>query len=314
MTNEEHITLLYRLLVRREPDSEGLHVFTGMLDQGTDLRKLVDIMVSGPEYVDNYKKYELDFSMKSQKRVLESLDLLKIWSVVGQKKTRIGAENDGGYVMLDDFSEVGAAYSIGISNDVSWDMNIANMNIPVFQYDHTIDQLPDHHPLFNWKRIGIGLVDNPEAQITSLETAVRDNNHAKLNDIILKLDAEGVEWDIFSSANENLLRQFRQIVCEFHHLNRLSDAAYAQAMHNAILNLTRNHRVIHVHGNNYSSWSLAGGVPIPETIEITFVRADDNKQLIPSNELFPTELDRPNHPHRADLYLGKFMFQRLPAS
>ena len=55
-------------------------------------------------------------------------------------KIRLGRNFDGGYVLLDDFADVGAALSLGINDDASWDLDIAQRNIPVQQFDHTIDR------------------------------------------------------------------------------------------------------------------------------------------------------------------------------
>jgi hypothetical protein len=62
--------------------------------------------------------------------------------VTGFEKSRLGAEGDGGYVMLDDFGAVRSALSLGIGQDVSWDTAIAKLGIYVFQFDHTVRQGP----------------------------------------------------------------------------------------------------------------------------------------------------------------------------
>lgn len=41
------------------------------------------------------------------------------YELVGFEKIRVGRNNDGGYVMVDDFDGIEAAYSIGINDDVS---------------------------------------------------------------------------------------------------------------------------------------------------------------------------------------------------
>ena len=81
--------------------------------------------------------------------------LLKPKSIVGKKKVRIGSAKDGGYILLDDFENIKIDYSFGINNEISFDDELANKNIDVFMYDHTIQKLPFSKDKFHWKKIGI---------------------------------------------------------------------------------------------------------------------------------------------------------------
>ena len=82
--------------------------------------------------------------------------LLHISKVENFDLVRIGHNNDGGYILLDDFKPGGIAYSFGISNDVSFDKDIASKGYDVFMYDHTIEGLPKRekeNPRFHFFRI-----------------------------------------------------------------------------------------------------------------------------------------------------------------
>ena len=68
---------------------------------------------------------------------------------------RIGAKNDGGYVLLDDFENIKIAYSFGVSSEISFDKGLADKNIDVYMYDHTIEKLPFSNLKFHWKKIGL---------------------------------------------------------------------------------------------------------------------------------------------------------------
>ena len=77
------------------------------------------------------------------RRCREIINLLSPMDVEGVGYVRVGGDNDGGYVMLDDFKrKIEAAYSFGIGSDVSWDEAMACRGIDVFMYDHTIEELP----------------------------------------------------------------------------------------------------------------------------------------------------------------------------
>src|SRR3954470_9669166 len=104
---------------------------------------------------------EQDLSIEAMQMVRTFLRMLRPHRVEGVGKVRIGRLFDGGYIMLDRLESVAAAYSLGISNDVSWDLDMAMKGIPVFQYDHTIKQLPTEHELFNWKRLAIAAESDP---------------------------------------------------------------------------------------------------------------------------------------------------------
>lgn len=94
-------------------------------------------------------------------RILSQLRLLRRHRLDGARKVRLGRHFDGGYVMLDLLQGTEAAYSLGINDYVSWDMDVAARGIPTFPYDHTVERLPAEHPLFKWKRIGVGGPSTP---------------------------------------------------------------------------------------------------------------------------------------------------------
>ena len=112
---------------------------------------------------------------------------------------------------------------------------------------------------------------------------------------------------------DELLKLFRQIVIETHGYGHLTDPEYAKIVADGVRALSRFHRVIHVHGNNNSAYCIVGGVPLPTTLELTLVRAATYDLSI-SDEIFPTPLDQPCWPQRADFALGTFTFQVHDAS
>jgi hypothetical protein len=246
-----------------------------------------------------------DLSEDGRHRALSILTMLRPHKVAGLSKIRIGRLFDGGYIMLDDFQCISAAYSLGINDDVSWDLDIARRGIPVFQYDHTIENLPCPHPLFHWekKRIDGVADDNTE----TIEEAIGNNGHGTATDMLLKCDIEGSEWLTFRATSASVLKKFRQIVVEVHGFDHINNGPDAENVRSTISNLTANHFVVHVHANNHNPWIVVGGIPIPNVMELTLARRDIGEFSV-SDEVFPTPLDMPNKRGVADYYLGRFEF------
>lgn len=101
-------------------------------------------------------------------------DMLRVRAVKGFDFVRVGRMNDGGYAMIDDFSNDMRAYSFGISDDMSWDMQLHDMSgMQVNMYDHTIPCAPMFHKGCIFNRIGLGVSDDMEHDLLSLESILK---------------------------------------------------------------------------------------------------------------------------------------------
>lgn len=245
--------------------------------------------------IEDIKNYHL---FKHIKRIRS---FLTVKDVDGMKYVRVGRDYDGGYVMADHFPAGSIAYSFGISNDVSWDMDIAQRGIDVFMYDHTIRKLPENHPRFHFFKIGLsgksGLKD-----MKTMEEFLMLNKHEKNDEIILKMDIEGWEWEFLNSVDENVLGKFSQIVLELH---GLTDASNSDVMARALEKLNKNHQLVHIHANNCGRCSLFMDTLLPESLEVSYLRRQDHN-FAESDRVFPTPLDRSCRPPYDDIFLGKW--------
>ena len=248
-----------------------------------------------------------DFSTDAAARFRQVMAMLRPHSLKGGSKVRIGRHYDGGYIMVDDFSGVEAAYSLGINDDVSWDLDIAQRGIPVFQYDHTIEGLPCEHPMFKWRRLGVSGKANPEGQTETLETMLEQNGHSQSRNLLLKCDVENSEWDVLTATPQAVIRRFSQIVLELHDMHHVGEPQFGDGMRRSISNLYASHRVVHIHANNYGGGAIVGGYPVPCVVEVTLARLDMG-EFSPSNETFPTAMDMPCNKDAADMFLGRFEF------
>jgi hypothetical protein len=241
-------------------------------------------------------------------RILRVARLMAPHMVIGHNKLRLGRHNDGGYVLLDDFRNIASAFSFGIDRDASWDFAVAERGIVVHQFDFSVAAPPISHQNFRFERKRI--VSTRDEDGVTLGSLLEQYGKGDAASIILKIDIESDEWDVFAEATLEELRQFSQIVCEFHGFHLVGkDPFFAKIIH-ALENLRRSFSVIHVHANNHCPMALIGGVPFPEVLEVTLVNTS-RYSLQSTDEVFPTPLDEPNDPDTPDYFLGRFDWPQM---
>ena len=103
-------------------------------------------------------------SKTDQDAILDLLSYLTPRRAAGFDKVRLGRDGDGGYVLLNDFSDVSAALSFGIDTDCSWDTDIAARGIDVYQYDHTVEGPPIPNPRFQFFQKKIAAVISEQSE------------------------------------------------------------------------------------------------------------------------------------------------------
>lgn len=244
---------------------------------------------------------------KEESAHFQLVSLLSPMDVVGSKYIRIGSAGDGGYVMLDIFSKakVDVAYSLGIGNDVSWDMDIAEKGIDIFMYDHTLEYLPLKHQRFHFFKTGIGR-KYISSEFEELESEIRKNGHENCENILLKVDIEGAEWPLFADMPEETMKQFVQIVIELHGVTVKDNIDNAGNLIRILSKINNTHQSVHVHANPCTKVNWLHGIPLPDSIEVTYIRRDENFKFIENTRDFPTILDSPNCAWQSDVPLGKF--------
>jgi hypothetical protein len=224
------------------------------------------------------------------------LCLLKPRRVVGFDKIRIGANHDGGYVMLDDFGSTSGAFSLGIADEVSWDLAIAGRGIGVQQFDYSISRSPVDHPRFTFSRRKVAGIDD-----------IRPRPEKKQ---LLKIDIEGSEWGFFDEAPSESLACFTQIVGEFHGFSLYYKPEWQLRAFRALQKLNQTHQLIHIHGNNGGGTFWADGILIPDLFELTFVLRSEYR-FEDTDESFPGFLDFPNISAKTEYSLDEMLASSL---
>ncbi len=233
--------------------------------------------------------------------------MLRPCAVKGLNKARFGNPHDGGYILLDDFRGVDTAFSFGIEQNVSWEMDIAERGLTVYQFDHTVDTAAfTGNPQLVFARKRIAAKAGPETE--SLLSLVRrhDKQNSRPN-LLLKIDIENDEWPVFDSTPTEILRRFSQVVGEFHYLQGLADVEWRRLFARVLHKLSDIYAVVHVHANNHAGFTNVANVVVPNVLEITFA----NRKIYrfsDTDEGFPGPLDTPCDPNRPDMYLGSFRF------
>jgi hypothetical protein len=251
----------------------------------------------------------LQAGIARQRGVFETLALLAPFDLPTERKIRIGGPGDGGYVLVDRLRPAQAVMSFGIGPSVTFDLDLAERGHAVLMFDHTIPALPGSHALFTWFAEGVaGVADRAQ----SLSTLA--DHMAKLppggEAPILKLDVEGAEWEVLAETPVSLLKRFEQIVIELHGLERLAEPQFRSLAWKVLASLSSAFTLCHVHANNFGAIRMVADFPVPETLEVTYLRRD-LAPAAPSRTFYPTPLDTGNCLDWPDLPL--FFYPFMPS-
>ncbi|CAE7567548.1 ASZ1 [Symbiodinium sp. CCMP2592] len=179
---------------------------------------------------------------------------------------RYGSSGDGGYLLCDlQNVTMAAAYSFGIDGRDEWGQEVASCTgATLFQFDcfNTTGaecRSQKTCPPTNFRAECLSapgcFFDKPSG---SLQEHFWRNHvggfhpHAVADrSLLLKVDIEGFEWDVFATAEPKLLQKFSQIVVEFHFpFLRIPIPESFHVVHQrALKNLLSLFVVVHVHPN-----------------------------------------------------------------
>ena len=242
----------------------------------------------------NGSENKLELIKNKMKNDFDIIKLFHPMDITEKKKIRIGIDRDGGYILLDDFKDIKIAYSFGISREISFDKELADRNIDVYMYDHTISKLPFENKKFHWKKIGLSSIK--KKNMKTLQELLEENGHLNEQNMILKMDIESYEWGVFKELPLNILKQFKYIVGEFHFTNENKNIYL-----NILKKIEITHQIIHLHCNNCASQILDYyGFQICSLLEITFALKEGFEFKKFSSNFPINGLDYKNCKHKTD--------------
>jgi len=241
-------------------------------------------------------------------------------------KVRLGKPSDGGYVCLDEINQrANVLYTYGVGTEISFEEDFSSRypRCAVRMFDHTINSLPPTGANLHFVKEGLGVAPNTGSPLDTIENHLYRFGDLNKPHKILKIDIEWNEWSFFECVDFYTLKDFDQILCEFHTIPVLykdSHTPYFEEFHrgvyrevNETLFSRYNHimeKVLlwfapyHVHINNSLPLVDVNGYKIPSLVELSLVNRSlvDCDNLVESTASFPIAgLDYPNKPYRADV-------------
>jgi hypothetical protein len=222
---------------------------------------------------------------------------------------RIGAENDGGYLLPNDLEDILACFSPGVDVNASFEIDLfKTKGINSHLADYSVSGPPmQFNPLSFTKRY-LGCV-NDETHITIDSWVSRQKENSQLGDLLLQMDIEGHEYLSLLGASEELLKRFRIIVIEIHDVESWGQPVFFHCVETFFQKLLKNFHVVHNHPNNCCGLVNLGGVIAPRVFELTLLRKDRAVGEGFCNT-FPHNLDRANLVERGDLILPTNWYQQ----
>lgn len=222
-------------------------------------------------------------------KVKDFFDLIKA-NQASCKLVRIGGRGDGGYLVPDDFDGIDECFSPGVSVIADFEKELVAQGMLCHLADFSVDRPPFDHNLIDFEKKFLG-IDNDEIFIR-LDTWVSLKEKSG-KDCILQMDIEGAEYRVILDSSDEVLKKFRIIIIEFHHLNKMFEMFGFDLIDLTFRKLLKQFNIVHIHPNNYRKPVVHYGYSIPPLMEITFLRKDRVIQNI-STGVSQHELDEPN--------------------
>ena len=219
----------------------------------------------------------------------------KISSLISPQETnfelvRIGGENDGGYLLPNDFSNLSACYSPGVGDSAEFELSISQKGIKCFLADASVNKSPIENENIHFDKIFLGAKTN-DNKITLRDWI--DKYSKNTDDLILQMDIEGDEYEVLEKTSVETLSRFRIMIIEFLRTHLILTKNGYRKMIRSLEKIHKNFIPVHLHNNNARPFITFNNYLIPRVFELTFIRRDRVKHFRPVKFL-PHHLDQPN--------------------
>ncbi len=225
---------------------------------------------------------------QSIKPVITEIDLI-----------RIGAEEDGGYLIPNDLEGIETCFSPGVDKIASFEAGLLKYGIGSHLADFSVDGVPEGVPVATFIKKYIGANNNDK--FISMESWINGIPDLDKNkDLILQMDIEGGEYETILSMPVDILRRFRIAVIEFHNIETWSQSHYLSIVEAVFEKIQNIFHVVHSHPNNAMGIVDMNGFLAPRVFEMTLLRKD---RAVSSGKFskLPNNLDRKNLKDREEI-------------
>ncbi len=189
-----------------------------------------------------------------------------------------GTSRDGSYPIAKNINpKKTCVISIGVGQNLIFDIGMAKMGYEVHMYDHTVVPKIKTKYSKKLKYYPIGVCGFTRiSNCISLEEIMRKSHFGKkYEQTILKIDCEGMEWEVFLHSPSKILAQICQINVEFHNLDKISNINLANKYLQVLKKLKKNFVITYIAVNNFTpSVTLENGKTWPFTIELHLLNKD----------------------------------------
>lgn len=204
---------------------------------------------------------------------------------------RLGPKGDGGYLVPNDLTGISACFSPGVSTVSGFEKDCADLGMNVYLADKSVDKPAEEHQLFHFSKKFVGVTSNDD--FMTVDNWVNDSSLNSDSELLLQIDIEGYEYEVFLSISDALMRRFRVIVAEFHDVDQLWSRPFFNLASRAFDKILQTHACVHIHPNNCCGSLRKGGLEIPRVLEFTFLRLDRTGNTS-YQKIFPNPLDSDN--------------------
>lgn len=224
----------------------------------------------------------------------------------GNDLIRLGPNGDGGYLVPDDLDGITACFSPGVSKVSGFELSCAERGMKVYLADNSVEKPSNDHDQFHFTKKH--LASYADEVFMTLGHWVSSTVGDTEDDLLLQMDIEGAEYEVFFNTPPELMKRFRVMVIEFHTLEQWWNLPYFRTVKRVFEKILLTHTCVHNHPNNACSDYKKSGLVIPLATELTFIRNDRVNHRGYRTE-FPHPLDCDNSNKKPPISLNRYWYK-----
>ena len=243
----------------------------------------------------NYFNIRIYSNIKKHK-IVELIKLLKVKNH-GYKLLRYGDNHDGGY-LIPEIKNIKFCYTVGVGNTIKFEKDLGK-KVKFFLADRSVKKPNLNNSKFIKKFVGT----YNDKDMINVNDWIKDSENTPC---ILKIDAEGSEYEILHAINNFYLKKIKILILEFHNLHLISNKYFYSYVFNCLKKIDKYFVVSHLHPNNNFPLINFYNLKIPRDLEVTFL----NRKYIKYSKKtqLPHLLDQPAIKNKKNIILPNYYF------